>query len=90
MQHPSSYADAMKCIKNRRYAPPASFMIEGMVDKMIHRISAEQRVNLTRTAARKLRNTHTRLLTAQSGRMALRATAEQAYQDVASEMAAAA
>jgi hypothetical protein len=89
MHHPSDYTDAMSCVRNRRYTPPASFMIEGMVDKMIHRISPEQRGNLTRTAARKLRNTHARLLTAQGGRTAQRAMAEQAYRDVASEMAAA-
>lgn len=88
MQHPRDYADAMRCVRNRRYTPPASFMIQGMVDRMIHRVSPEQLANLTRTAARKLRNTHAKLLTAQGGRTAQRAMAEQAYQDVASEMAA--
>ncbi len=90
MQQPSDYADAVRCVKNRRYTPPASFMIQGMVDKMIHRISPEQRGNLTRTAARKLRSTHAKLLTAQGGHMAQQAMAEQAYQDVVGEMAAAA
>ena len=88
MQHLSEYPDAIKCIKNRRYTPAASFMVEGMIEKAIHRISTEQRVNLTTAIARKLRNTHTRLLLAQSGGVALRAMAEQAYRDVEGEMAA--
>jgi len=88
MQHLSEYPDAIKCIKNRRYTPAASFMVEGMVEKAIHRISTEQRVNLTTAIARKLRNTHTKLLMAQSGGVALRAMAEQAYRDVEGEMAA--
>ena len=88
MQHPSEYVDALKCIKNRRYTPAASFMVESMFEKAVHRISTEQRVNLTTTIARKLRLTHTRLLMAQSGGVALRAMAEQAYRDVEGEMAA--
>jgi len=88
MQHLSEYPDAIKCIKNRRYTPAASFMMEGMVAKAVHRVSTEQRGNLTTTIARKLRNTHTRLLMAQSGGVALRAMAEQAYRDVEGEMAA--
>jgi len=60
-----------------------------MIEKAVHRISTEQRVNLTTAIARKLRNTHTRLLMAQSGGVALRAMAEQAYRDVEGEMAAA-
>jgi hypothetical protein len=83
MQHPSEYLDALKCIKNRRYTPAASFMAK----KAAHRMSAEQTMNLTTAAARKLRNTHTRLLMAQSGGVALRAMAEQAYRDVEGEMA---
>jgi hypothetical protein len=86
MQHPSEYVDALKCIKNRRYTPAASFMVESMFEKAVHRISTEQRVNLTTAIARKLRNTHTRLLMAQSGGVALRAMAEQAYRDVEGEM----
>jgi hypothetical protein len=88
MQHLSEYPDAIKCIKNRRYTSAASFMVEGMIEKAIHRISTEQRVNLTTAIARKLRNTHTKLLMAQSGGVALRAMAEQAYRDVEGEMAA--
>ncbi len=88
MQHPSEYVDALKCIKNRRYTPAASFMVESMFEKAVHRISAEQRMNLTTTIARKLRHTHTRLLMAQSGGVALRLMAEQAYRDVEGEMAA--
>ena len=88
MQHLSEYPDAIKCIKNRRYTPAASFMVESMIEKAVHRISTEQRVNLTTAIARKLRNTHTRLLMAQSGGVALRAMAEQAYRDVEGEMAA--
>jgi len=88
MQHPTEYVDALKCIKNRRYTPAASFMVDGMFEKAVHRISTEQRVNLTTTIARKLRNTHTRLLMAQSGGVALRAMAEQAYRDVEGEMTA--
>jgi hypothetical protein len=87
MQHPSEYLDALKCIKNRRYTPAASFMVDGMAKKAAHRMSAEQTVNLTTSVARKLRNTHTRLLMAQSGGVALRAMAEQAYRDVEGEMA---
>ena len=88
MQHLSEYPDAIKCIKNRRYTPAASFMVEGMIEKAVHRISTEQRGNLTTAIARKLRNTHTRLLMAQSGGVALRAMAEQAYRDDEGEMAA--
>jgi hypothetical protein len=88
MQRPSEYVDALKCIKNRRYTPAASFMVESMFEKAVHRISTEQKVNLTTTIARKLRYTHTRLLMAQSGGVALRAMAEQAYRDVEGEMAA--
>ena len=88
MQHPSEYVDALKCIKNRRYTPAASFMVDGMVKKALHRMPTEQRVNLTTAIARKLRNTHTRLLMAQSGGVALRAMAEQAYRDVEGEAAA--
>ena len=88
MQHLSEYPDAIKCIKNRRYTPAASIMVEGMIEKAIHRISTEQRVNLTTAIARKLRNSHTKLLMAQSGGVALRAMAEQAYRDVEGEMAA--
>ncbi len=87
MQHPSEYLDALKCIKNRRYTPAASFMVDGMAKKAAHRMSAEQTMNLTTSVARKLRNTHTRLLMAQSGGVALRAMAEQAYRDVEGEMA---
>jgi PBP1b-binding outer membrane lipoprotein LpoB len=87
MQHLNEYPDAIKCIKNRRYTPAASFMMETMVEKAAHRISTEQRTNLTTAIARKLRNTHTRLLRAQSGGVALRAMAEQAYRDVEGEMA---
>ena len=87
MQHPSEYLDALKCIKNRRYTPAASFMVDGMAKKAAHPMSAEQTMNLTTAAARKLRNTHTRLLVAQSGGVALRAMAEQAYRDVEGEMA---
>jgi hypothetical protein len=82
MQHPNEYPDAIKCIKNRRYTPAASFMVESMFEKAVHRISTEQRGNMTTAIARKLRNTHTRLLMAQSGGVALRAMAEQAYRDV--------
>jgi hypothetical protein len=88
MQHPSEYVDALKCIKNRRYTPAASFMVESMLAKAAHHVSTEQRVNLTTAIARKLRNTHTRLLMAQSGGVALRAMAEQAYRDVEGEMTA--
>ena len=88
MQRPNEYPDAIKCIRNRRYTPAASFMVESMLQKAVHRIPAEQKVNLTTTIARKLRHTHTRLLMAQSGGMALRAMAEQAYRDVETEMAA--
>ena len=88
MQHPNEYVDALKCIKNRRYTPAASFMVESMFEKAVHRISTEQRINVTTTIARKLRNTHSRLLMAQSGGVALRAMAEQAYRDVEGEMAA--
>jgi len=80
MQHPNEYPDAIKCIKNRRYTPAASFMVESF--------STEQRTNMTTTVARKLRNTHTRLLMAQSGGVALRPMAEQAYRDVEAEMTA--
>lgn len=89
MQHPTEYAEAITCVRNRRYTPPASFMIQGMVDKATHRITPGQRGNLTRTAARKLRNTHARLLTAHGGQTPQRAMAEQTYREVASEMAAA-
>jgi hypothetical protein len=88
MQHPSEYVDALKCIKNRRYTPAASFMVASMSEKATHRMSAEQRMNLTTAIARKLRHTHTRLLMAQSGGVALRLMAEQAYRDVEGEMAA--
>ena len=88
MQHPNEYPDTIKCIKNRRYTPAASFMVESMFEKAVHRISTEQRINVTTTIARKLRNTHSRLLMAQSGGVALRAMAEQAYRDVEGEMAA--
>lgn len=90
MQHLSEYPDAIKCIKNRRYTPAASFMVEGMIEKAVHHISTEQRVNLTTAIARKLRNIHARLLMAQSGGVALRTMAEQAYRDVEGEMALAA
>jgi hypothetical protein len=88
MQYLSEYPDALKCIKNRRYTPAASFMVESIIEKAVHRISTEQRLNLTTTIARKLRNAHTRLLLAQQGGVALRAMAEQAYREVEGEMAA--
>ena len=88
MQRHSEYADALKCIRNRRYTPAASFMVEAMAMKAIHRIPTEQLTNLTTAAARKLRYTHTRLLMAQSGGVALQAMAEQAYRDVEGEMTA--
>jgi hypothetical protein len=86
MHHPNEYSDAIKCIKDRRYTPAAGFMVQSMLQKAIHRIPAEQRINLTTSAARKLRQTHTRLLTAQSSGVALRAMAERAYRDVETEM----
>ena len=88
MQHPSEYTDAIKCIRNRRYTPAASFMVESFFKKAVNRISTEQRMNLTTAIARKLRNAHTKLLMAQSGGVALRAMAEQAYRDVEGEMTA--
>lgn len=87
MERPSEYVDALKCIRNRRYTPAASFMVERMFEKAVHRISTEQRMNLTTTIARKLRHAHTKLLMAQSGGVALRVIAEQAYRDVEADMA---
>ncbi len=84
MQHPDQYPDAVRCIKNRRYTPAASFMTRGIVEQAIHRVPAGQKSNLTRTIARRLRNSHTKLLLAKGG--TLRAMAEQAYQDVEGEM----
>lgn len=89
MQRPSEYADALKCIRNRRYTPAASFMVEAMTRKAIHRISKEQMFNMTTSVARKLRQAHSRLLAAQSGGVPLQAMAEQAYRDVEGEMTAA-
>jgi hypothetical protein len=89
MEHPSAYVDALKCIRNRRYTPAASFMVESMFEKAVHRISTEQRFNLTITIARKLRNTHARLLMAQSGGVPLRLMAEQAYREVETAISAA-
>jgi hypothetical protein len=86
MQHPNEHADALKCIRDRRYTPAASFMVESMVEKAVSRISAGQRANLTTIIARKLRQAHTRLLMAQSGGVALRAMAEQAYREVEGQM----
>jgi hypothetical protein len=86
MQHPNEYPDAIRCIRNRRYTPAASFMVESFFKKAVSHISPEQRMNMTTTVARKLRNTHTRLLMAQSGGVALRPMAEQAYRDVEAEM----
>lgn len=63
-------------------------MVESMLEKAVHRISPEQKGNLTTAIARKLRHTHTKLLMAQSGGVALRVMAEQAYRDVEAEMAA--
>jgi hypothetical protein len=88
MQHLSEYADAIKCIRNRRYTPAASFMAETMVEKAVNRIPAEQRANLTTSIARKLRHTHTRLLMVQTGGVELRGMAEQAYREVEGQMAA--
>src|SRR5512136_2734092 len=88
MQHPSEYADAIKCIRNRRYTPAASFMVDTMTRKAVHRISTEQMFNLTTGVARKLRAAHTKLLMAQRGGVALQAMAEQAYRDVEGEMSA--
>ncbi len=90
MYHASDYSDAIKCIQNRRYTPAASFMTEGMVAKIVHRVPAEQSFNLTRTIARKLRKAHRNLLLAQTGGVALGAMAEQAYRDVQVEMTGAA
>ncbi len=86
MQHPDQYPDAIKCVRNRRYTPAANFMIKGILEKAIHRVPPEQSSNLTRTIARRLRNTHGRLLLAQSSGVALRDMAEQAYRDVEGEM----
>ncbi len=82
MQHLSEYADAIKCIRNRRYTPAAAFMVESTIERRMRRISTEQRLNLTTTIARQLRGAHTKLLLAQSGGVALQAMAEQAYEDV--------
>src|SRR5512136_1950643 len=90
MQHPGEYADAIKCIRNRRYTPAASFRVDTMTKKAVHRISTGQIFNLTTSVARKLRAAHTRLLMAQSGGVALQAIAEQAYREVEGQMTAAA
>jgi hypothetical protein len=86
MYHPDQYPDAIQCVRNRRYTPAASFMTKGIVEKAIHRVSTEQRGNLTKTIARRLRGTHTKDLLAQKGGIALREIAEQAYRDVEAEM----
>lgn len=82
MYHPDQYPSAIRCVRNRRYTPAASYMIKGIVEKAIHRVSTEQRGNLTKTIARRLRGTHTKHLQAQEGGIALRVIAEQAYRDV--------
>ena len=87
MQHLSEYSDAIKCIKNRRYTPAASYMADSMIEGAVRRIPAEQKSNLTRTIARKLRDAHARLLLAQSGGVALLDMAQRAYEDVQGEMA---
>ncbi len=86
MYYPDRYPDAIRCVRNKRYTPAASFMIKGIMEKAIHRVPSEQRGNLTRTIARRLRGTHMKGLLAQEGGMALRETAEQAYRDVEDEM----
>lgn len=87
MQHVSEYAEALKCIRSRRYTPAASFMADGMVRKAAHPVSAGQRQNLTTTIARKLRSSHKSLLLAQTGGVALLAMAEQVYREVEGELA---
>jgi hypothetical protein len=86
MYHPDRYPDAIQCVRNRRYAPAASFMTKDIVEKAIHRVSTEQRRNLGKTIARRLRGTHTKDLLAQKGGIALREIAEQAYRDVEAEI----
>ncbi|MCX5999759.1 MAG: hypothetical protein NTU41_09285 [Chloroflexi bacterium] len=61
-------------------------MMKGILERIVRRVSTQQRANLTRTIARRLRNTHARILLAQKRGMALRMVAEQAYQDVQAEM----
>ena len=86
MQYPDQYPDAIRCVKNKRYTPAANYMIKGILEKAIHRVTTEQKGNLTRTIARRLRGTHMRFLLAQKGGIALLEIAEQAYRDVEAEM----